>query len=246
MLPTNSTNFAAAAYTDGPTCREATQIAPDDLVVVKAQKAYDQGPFVRYGCWHCLAPSCASACPLGAITKLGSGSKAHGAVIVDYTKCTPDENGCTRQCIAACRKGGYPVVGKGTSDYYPGTIKKMYKCDMCYDRVEAGKLPNCVETCPAKAYTFDTYSNIIDKINADGFSYISGNDQFLWATRNTAFMSPKADPFVEDHISPMVDRLLSGPFSKAFLVPTAVVGGLYALYRRRMTLAEEETLREGV
>jgi len=44
----------------------------------------------------------------------------------------------------------------------------------------------------------------------------------------------------------MIDKLLSGPFTKAFLMPTAVVGGLYALYRRRVTLAEEESLREGV
>lgn len=245
MLPSNSTNFAAAMVTDGPNAKDATTVSNDDLVVVKAQKDVDLAPYVRYGCWHCLNPPCVPACPRNAISKKTNASKAHGAVVVDYGLCTPDSGGCTRQCVSACRKGGYPKIGLGTSEYYPAS-KKMYKCDMCFDRVEAGKIPLCVETCPAKAYTFDTYDNIWNKMTAERYSYISGNDQFVWATRNTAFVSPKADPFVEDHISPMMDRLLSGPFSKAFLMPTAVVGGLYALYRRRVTIAEEESLREGV
>lgn len=245
MLPSDSTNYAAAPVTDGPNCTDATTVQNDDLTVVKAQKGVDNGPYVRYGCWHCVNPPCVPACPNNAIIKLDKTHVAHGAVIVDYTACTPDVGGCTRQCVTACRKGGYPKIGLGASDNYSSS-KKMYKCDMCYERVDAGKLPKCVATCPAKAYTFDTYSNIFDKLTADRFAYISGNDQFIWATRNTAFVSPKADPFIEDHISPMVDRLLSGPFSKAFLAPTAVVGGLYALYRRRVNIAEEEALREGV
>jgi Fe-S-cluster-containing dehydrogenase component len=251
MLPTDSTNYASPPT--GVVTDDATTVQNDDLVVVKAQKGVDNGPYVRYGCWHCVNPPCAPACPRNAIVKLSKDYRAHGAVVVDYGACTPDT--CGQPCIAACRKGGYPKIGNASvaiaRKLSGGTIdlsgkNKMYKCDMCWERVEDGKLPKCVATCPAKAYTFDTYSNIWDKLTADRYAYISGNDQFVWATRNTAFVSPKADPFIEDHISPMVDRLLSGPFSKAFLAPTAVVGGLYALYRRRVNIAEEEALREGV
>ncbi len=245
MAPFDSAGFTSGTGDSGDG-KDATKVSNDDIVVVKAQKSVDQAPFVRYGCWHCTAPSCASACPQRAIKKLGYDNKARGAVIVDYDLCNPD-SGCNRECIAACRKGGYPKIGQGTSDWFGSTVKKMYKCDMCYDRIEAGKLPACVETCPAKAYTFDTLENLSLKISSGGFQYVYGNsDNFLWATRLYAAASPKADPFVEDHISPMMDRLLSGPFGKAALVPTAVVGGLYALYRRRVALSEEESLREGV
>jgi predicted NAD/FAD-binding protein len=56
---------------------------------------------------------------------------------------------------------------------------------------------------------------------------------------------PKADPFIEDHITPMVSGALSSPLVKAAIVPTLVVGGLMALSARRAENEKEELAVEG-
>ncbi len=38
--------------------------------------------------------------------------------------------------------------------------KKMTKCDGCSDRLELGKKPICVESCPLHALDFDTMENL--------------------------------------------------------------------------------------
>ncbi len=62
-----------------------------------------------------------------------------------------------------------------------------------------------------------------------------------WASRKFLLIAPKADPFVEDHLTPLVSNLVSGPFAKAALVPTLLAGGLMAVIARRQHLANETT-----
>lgn len=230
----------------------------DQRVAIKSQKRVDMGPFIRFSCWHCEYPPCAGLCPFGAISK-----KPNGAVAIDHSKCNPLSSKCTKQCVSSCQRGGYPKIGLG-SDL--NADAKAYKCTMCSGRAGAGgdlptrktaaeldaiaatdsslaaelaHEPACVYTCPAKAMKWDAASNWTqDKLVAAGYkSYVIGGGM-VWASKKFMIAGPKADPLVEDHISPMVANALSGPFAKAAIVPTLVVGGLLAISARR---AKNET-----
>jgi Fe-S-cluster-containing dehydrogenase component len=106
--------------------------------------------------------------------------------------------------------------------------------------------PACVSTCPAKAMMWDTRANILAFLNDPANGYILGpdsaapgttnwfgNGSMFWGSRKGLFAPPKADPFIEDHISPMTQSMLTGGIAKAALLPTLVVGGLMALSVRR-------------
>lgn len=216
----------------------AEKIEADDPMVVKCQGQNDAPPYVRYSCWHCYNPPCVPACPLSAM-KVDS---ATGAVYVDQTKCNP--SGCAQQCVKMCRKGGYPKVGTNA----PGTY--AYKCNLCYNQPNG---PACVNTCPGKALTYDTVANIQAKLAGTGSAGYSapgdgwmGEGHMFWARKSpgggamTTFDPPTTDPYIEDHISPMFEKVLKSPVGPALAVPVLALGGLYALIRRRMTLSEAE------
>jgi formate dehydrogenase iron-sulfur subunit len=96
-----------------------------------------EGVFVRSLCMHCLEPTCASVCPVGALQKT-----AAGPVVYDATRCI----GC-RYCIMACPfdvpkyqwDRAVPVVGK---------------CIMCADRLARGEPTACAAACPTGATKF--------------------------------------------------------------------------------------------
>jgi len=93
--------------------------------------------YIRRMCMHCLSPTCASVCPVGALHKL-----ADGPVVYDSDKCI----GC-RYCVMACPFGvpkyqwdrPVPVVGK---------------CVMCAPRIARGEPTACASVCPTGATTF--------------------------------------------------------------------------------------------
>ena len=108
--------------------------------------------------------------------------------------------------------------------------------------------PSCVYTCPAKAMKWDTRDNIRTYINdpANGYLSAQGDGSVYWASKTSLVVQPKADPYIEDHITPMVSNLLTGPFAKAVLVPTIFAGGLLAVIARRQQNMEESAgMREG-
>jgi hypothetical protein len=95
---------------------------------------------------------------------------------------------------------------------------------------------------------WDTRENILAYVDnpANGFTTKFGDGSMFWATKRLAPLAPpKADPFMEDHVAPMIGSLLSSPFAKAALAPTLVVGGLLALAARRAKIEEEASLTEG-
>ena len=249
------------------------KVAPDQRVIIKSQKRVDNGPFIRFSCWHCPDPPCVKRCPFGALAK-----QDNGAVSVDPNLCNPGATNpagvkCVQQCQLDCNRAGYPKVGEG-SDEFP--TAKSWKCTLCYGRAGADadldsaygtSLPNgsnnlpgsvrvadmdhepsCVYTCPAKAMKWDTRANVWDWINDPANGYISaqGDGSVFWASKKALIIQPKADPYIEDHITPMMSNLLTGPFAKAALVPTLLAGGLLAVIARRQANMEESVgMREG-
>jgi formate dehydrogenase iron-sulfur subunit len=93
--------------------------------------------YARQICRHCVNPSCASVCPVGALQKSDL-----GPVIYDANKCL----GC-RYCIQACPHD----VPRYEWDK---AVPAVAKCDMCYARIKEGGIPACAEACPSGATIF--------------------------------------------------------------------------------------------
>jgi formate dehydrogenase iron-sulfur subunit len=103
-----------------------------------------EGVYVRHLCMHCLVPTCASVCPVGALHKT-----PEGPVVYDSEKCM----GC-RYCMMACPfdvpkyqwDRAVPIVGK---------------CILCTSRVKQGKPTACADACPVGATVFGSRAELI-------------------------------------------------------------------------------------
>jgi len=85
-------------------------------------------------CLHCANPPCVPVCPTGA-----SYQTEDGLVLVDSRKCI-----ACGACVAACPYEARYLHPAGYVD----------KCTFCQHRLEKGRLPACVETCPTFCRAF--------------------------------------------------------------------------------------------
>jgi formate dehydrogenase iron-sulfur subunit len=117
------------------------------------------GTYVRRMCQHCIDPTCASVCPVGAFTKT-----AEGPVLYDESKCI----GC-RYCIQACP---FQVPRYEWSSTYP----RVQKCIFCVERQKKGLQTACAEACPTGATKFGDRDELIreanDRIKAEPEKYV--------------------------------------------------------------------------
>lgn len=93
------------------------------------------GYYVSVACNHCANPACVEVCPTQAMHR-----RDDGIVMIDYDQCI----GC-RYCDWACPYG---------APQFDSERGVMTKCNMCYDAVDAGEQPACVEACPSRALEF--------------------------------------------------------------------------------------------
>lgn len=93
-------------------------------------------------CRQCENAPCITVCSSKAIERLDP----EQPVLITADRCI----GC-KLCIIACPFG---VIKMSKSD------KAVIKCDMCFERLEKGKLPACVIACPSKALKFITTEEI--------------------------------------------------------------------------------------
>lgn len=87
-------------------------------------------------CKHCDDPSCAEVCPTEALEK-----REDGIVYHNNFRCI----GCL-SCTYACPFG----VLKARRVRHI-----VSKCDLCYDRLEEGLEPRCVQTCTSGALSYE-------------------------------------------------------------------------------------------
>jgi formate dehydrogenase iron-sulfur subunit len=148
-------------------CQEACQkefgfpVAQEPALSATARTAVEShgDTYVRKLCMHCESPACASVCPVGALKKT-----AEGPVVYDEKACM----GC-RYCLAAC------PFGVPRYEWNSNT-PRVQKCTMCHHRIKEGKLPACVEACPAEAVTFGTRSELLTEAR---LRILSNPDQYV-------------------------------------------------------------------
>ncbi len=85
-------------------------------------------------CYHCENPPCVPVCPTGATYQ-----RQDGLVLLNPTKCI-----ACGACVVACPYDSRFLHPDGHVD----------KCTFCAHRLEAGRDPACVETCPTGARVF--------------------------------------------------------------------------------------------
>jgi formate dehydrogenase iron-sulfur subunit len=105
----------------------------------------DERHSLPMNCRHCEKSPCVAACPTGALNRV-----ENGPVIISTMKCI----GCSL-CAMVCPFGVLEL------DYLN---RVMRKCDLCIHRLNEGKLPACVTTCPARALDYDEFDNIMRRI----------------------------------------------------------------------------------
>jgi len=183
---------------------------------------------------------CKIDCQRGGIHYIGAGSDLwSGSKSWKCTLCTGTYENAPY--VGAGAGGDLPSKGLRTT---VGPVTTWYST--LYPTREVPEIehqPSCVFTCPANAMVYDTRANILEYIQdpANGFVGRFGDGSMFWASK-VELSPPKADPFMEDHVSPMVGSLLSSPFAKAALAPTLVIGGLLALSARRAKMEQEVSM----
>jgi formate dehydrogenase iron-sulfur subunit len=86
-------------------------------------------------CKHCTHSACLDVCPTGAIFRT-----EFGTVVVQADIC----NGCG-YCVPACP---YGVLDRREED------GRVFKCTLCYDRLQVGQEPACAKACPTDSIQF--------------------------------------------------------------------------------------------
>ena len=95
--------------------------------------------FAKAQCMHCLIPSCASACIVGALKK-----QPDGAVTYNPTICI----GC-RYCQVSCP---FEIPAY---EFDVALTPRVRKCEFCTDRAKGtGANPACASSCPTEALVF--------------------------------------------------------------------------------------------
>lgn len=92
-------------------------------------------------CQHCETPPCVDVCPTGASMK-----RIDGIVQVNKHICI----GC-RYCMMACPYKARSFVHETLVDQLPDTPRgkgTVESCNLCVNRVDAGKNPACVDAAP--------------------------------------------------------------------------------------------------
>ena len=106
-------------------------------------------------CQPCESPPCVDVCPTGASFK-----RDDGIVLVDKHICI----GC-RYCMMACPFKARSFVHEPVTNqkpYAPRGIGTVEGCTLCVHRVDAGRIPACVEACQGTGHGAIIFGDLLD------------------------------------------------------------------------------------
>jgi len=125
------------------TRRKTTEV---QLTVVNRYETDKGEVFVKTQCMHCNQPGCVAACLVKAMEKRPEGP------VTWERNCM----GC-RYCMPSC-PFEMPKFEYGSSN------PRVMKCDLCWERLQKGQVPACVEACP-EALSFGLRREMIHEAN---------------------------------------------------------------------------------
>ncbi len=167
--------------------------------------------YIKKQCMHCNEPACAAACLTQAMYKT-----KEGPVVWRGNKCM----GC-RFCMVSCP---FDVP----KFEYHSANPKIEKCDMCYERIKAGKIPACSEACPGDALTFGTRRELIAEARKRIFENPKDYVDQIWGEQvagGTGWLYLSSAPFNEVGFNTKLQNSSYPELSKGFLyaVPSVFV-----------------------
>ncbi len=207
-------------------------------VVNRTEKEPGVYRYAKKQCMHCVAPACASACPVRAMNKLAS-----GPVVYDADTCM----GC-RYCMMAC-PFDVPRYEYGSA------APRVRKCSFCAERQARGEKPACAEVCPSGALTFGKRSELLEvaktRIYTNPDRYLhhiygeneAGGTSWLYLTD----VEPELLALKAGVPGKAYPELVSGALAAPPLVMTLwppLLMGLYAFARRRDEGEGEAAVKE--
>ena len=226
-------------YTEDVDFAEERTTSPTHWTVVNKYETEKGTIYAKKQCMHCLEPACASACLTKAMHK-----NPEGPVTWRADRCM----GC-RFCMISC-PFDMPKFE------YDKAVPSIRKCVMCYERLQQGKQPACVENCPAGALTFGKRSDLLETANRliytepDKYVHQIYGEQEIGGT---GWMYLSAVPFeqlgfrtnvgTEPYPTYTKEFLYSVPFVE-ILVPTFMVALSAATKREEQVAAAERPTAE--
>ena len=168
-------------YTCVVACKDWHDIPPGAVnwrqVIINEKGKYPDisVSFLSLSCLHCARPSCVDVCPTNAIIK----RKKDGIVTINSELCIGKDT------CGLCED----VCPYGVSQFGNENGAKMQMCDFCIDRIDEGKKPICVDSCPTRALDAGPLDELRARygclVEADGFSYSE-------KTQPSAILKPKS------------------------------------------------------
>jgi Fe-S-cluster-containing dehydrogenase component len=188
-------------------------------------------------CMHCENQPCVKLCPWGSAKQEDNG----------LSRIDPDLCLGGAKCKTVC-PWKIPQRQTGTGlylDLLPALAGNgvMYKCDRCYEKLQAGELPACIEACPENVQTIGPRTEILEKAHrlaGEMNGYIYGEHEN--GGTHTIYVSPvpfdELDKAVETgagrpHLKPVADSMAKGDnLARAMLLAplagiAAAVGKFY-------------------
>ena len=164
--------------------------------------------YAKKQCMHCNQPGCVSACLVKAMEK-----RKDGPVTWD-ANCM----GC-RFCMISC-PFDIPKFE------YDSAVPKIQKCSLCWERLQKGEKPACVEACPGEALTFGTRRELIVEGNRRIYGEQGKYIPHIYGEHEvggTGYLYLSAVPFDQIGLRTDLGATPYPEFSKGFLYSVPIV-----------------------
>jgi formate dehydrogenase iron-sulfur subunit len=227
-------------------CAQRNKLSYDETVAAQQKLSCNKltavlthgDKFMRRLCMNCLDPTCVSVCTVGALQKT-----AAGPVVYDQTRCM----GC-RYCMFACP---FQVPAYEWNKRLP----MVRKCDMCADRVAAGRPTACAEICPTGATKFGERDALIAEAEQRlrekpdqyvphiyGVSEVGGTSVLLLSSAPFEQFGYRADLIHEP--MPLLTWRVLAHVPDISVLGSVLLGGIWWITHRREEVAAAESAKK--